>query len=284
MSKLARWIAPVALAGGLVAGLIAIPAAEASSAAAANITIGATSPNFPGLTAKDDGLVDGYALVIYKVATVDTAVISGTVTTTVTTDTAQLMAKPFGATTYTAVGSPLSLGTVGANDYSFNVTPSLATQYEVQVSGAAADEGTSAAVSVYVTVASVVKSSKITCTSARCVQTAKVATTVPKSAYKIESGKHVYLYLAIGKERGTKAVLPKDYTLSKASTASKAKRVNSGEFEETLKFVVPLTYGKKTVWLPNACSKDAVTKDGLGLPGHHGCGNKHIPTNSIYIG
>jgi hypothetical protein len=282
MSRLARWIAPAALAGGLVAGLVAIPAAQASSAA--SITIKATSPNFPGLKAKDHGLVDGHALVIYKVSTANTATISGTVTTTVSTDTAQLMAKPFGAKTYTAVGSPLSLTTVGVNDYSFNVTPSLATQYEVQVSGAPADAGTSTAVTVYVTVASAAGKPKISCTHARCVETVKITTRVPASAYKTESSKHVYLYLAIGHLRGTKPILPKDYTLSKASSASKAKRKNSGEFAETLKFVVPLRYGTKTIWVPNACSKDAVSKDGIGLPGHHGCGNKHIPTNTIYIG
>jgi hypothetical protein len=283
MSRLARWIAPAALAGGLVAGLFAIPAAQASSAA--SITINATSPHFPGLKAKDHGKVDGFALVIYKIATVNTATVNGnvTVSSSTATDTATLMAEPFGKTKYTAVGTPVSLtpGTNGVAPYSFFVTPSLRTHYEVQVSGT--DSVTSTAVTVYVTVGSTVGKPKISCTSARCVETVKVSTTVPTSAYKTESRKHVYLYLAIGHFRGTKAILPKDYTLSTASSASKARRNNSGKFTETLRFVIPHPKSN-TVWLPNACSKDAVTKDGIGLPGNHGCGNKHIPRNTIYIG
>jgi hypothetical protein len=283
MSRLARWIAPAALAGGLVAGLVAIPAAQASSATVP-ITISATSPNYPGLRAKDHGKVDGYALVIYKIAPADTATVSGTVTTTATNDTATLMAEPFGKKAYTAVGTPVSLTPVsGSAPYSFSVTPSLATHYKVVVTGT--DSATSSVVTVYVSAAAVPATSsvKVSCTRARCVETVKVYTTLPASAFKRESGKHVYLYLAIGHLRGTKPILPKDYTLSTASRASKAKRKNSGEFVETLKWIIPHP-NAKTVWEPNACSKDTESKDGLGLPGSHGCGNKHIARNAIYIG
>jgi hypothetical protein len=282
MSRLARWIAPAALAGGLVAGLVAIPAAQASSAASI-ISIKATSPSFPGLKAKDHGLVDGHALVIYKIATVNTAIVSGTVTTSATNDTAQLMAESFGKKTYSDVGSPQPLITVNSTTarFSFSVTPSLATHYEVQLAGT--DTELSSAVTVYVTLAQSASTPAVSCTSARCVETVKVTVRVPASAYKTESRKHVYMYLAIGHLRGKKAILPKDYTLSTASRASKARRKNSGEFVETLKFIIPHPTAR-TVWEPNACTKDAVTKDGLGLPGHHGCGNKHIARSAIYIG
>ncbi|HTX84104.1 MAG TPA: hypothetical protein VME44_18110 [Streptosporangiaceae bacterium] len=282
MSRLARWIAPAALAGGLVAGLVAIPAAQASSAASI-ISIKAISPSFPGLKAKDHGLVDGHALVIYKIATVNTAIVSGTVTTSATNDTAQLMAESFGKKTYSDVGSPQPLITVNSTtaSFSFSVTPSLATHYEVQLAGT--DTELSSAVTVYVTLATDATSSKVSCTRARCVQTVKISTTLPASAYKTESRKHVYLYLAIGHLRGTKPILPKDYTLSKASTASKATRKTATRFVETLRFIVPHP-NSKTVWVPNACTKDAESKDGLGLPGHHGCGNKHIARSAIYIG
>jgi hypothetical protein len=282
MSRLARWIAPAALAGGLVAGLVAIPAAQASSAA--SITINATSPNFPGLKAKDHGKVDGFALVIYKATTgnVNTATISGTVTTTVATDTATLQAEPFGAKSYKPVGSPLSLTSVGVNDYAFNVTPSLATKYEVVVTGT--DSGTSSPVTVYVTLANIVTSSKVQpCSPARCVDIVKVSTTLPASAYKVESRKHFYLYLAIGHFRGTKAILPKDFTLSKASKASKPTRKTSSRFVVTLKYIVPHPHAN-TVWEFTFCTKDAVSKDGIGLPGHHGCGSKQFARKTLYVG
>jgi hypothetical protein len=35
-------------------------------------------------------------------------------------------------------------------------------------------------------------------------------------------------------------------------------------------------------WNWSACWKDTYSKDGLGLPGHHGCGNKRVRANAIY--
>src|ERR1700739_3026238 len=111
MSRIWRWITPVAVAGGLVAGVPAIPAATASTAASSIITINATSPHYPGLKATDHGKVERNAIVIYKATKMhrNTGVVSGTVTTTTTHDTAILLAEPFGAKRYTAVGSPVAL-------------------------------------------------------------------------------------------------------------------------------------------------------------------------------
>lgn len=282
MPKSWRWIAPIAVAGGLIASG-AIPAADASPAATTTVTINATSPNYPGLRARDHGKVDGFALVIYKLAPANTAIISGKVTTTATTDTATLMAKPFGTNNYTAVGTPVSLTTLGVNRYSFSVKPTVATKYKVQVSGT--DNGTSSPATVYVSAAAVpsAKSVRIKCTTHRCVETVKVFTKLPAKAFRTESRKHVYMYLAIGELRGTTPRLPKDYTLSTASHASKARRINSGEYVETLTWIVPIR-NSRTIWVPNACAKDTERTDGLGLPGHHLCGNRHIPRSAIYLG
>ena len=270
------------MAGGLIASG-AIPAANASPAATTTVTINATSPNYPGLRARDHGKVDGFALVIYKLAPANTAVISGQVTTTATDDMATLMAKPFGKSTYTAVGTPVSLTTLGVNTYSFSVKPTMATQYKVQVSGT--DNGTSKPVSVYVTVANIPsrKSLRIKCTTHRCVESVKVFTKLPAKALRTESRKHIYLYLAIGELRGSTPRLPKDYTLSTASHASRAKRINAGEYVVTLTWIVPIR-NSRTIWVPNACAKDTERTDGLGLPGHHGCGDRHVPRSAIYLG
>jgi hypothetical protein len=282
MPKSWRWIAPIAVAGGLIASG-AIPAADASPAAATtSITINATSPNYPGLRARDHGKVDGFALVVYKQGAAATAVISGNVTTTATDDMATLMAKPFGKSTYTAVGTPVSLTTLGVNTYSFSVKPSLATKYKVQVSGT--DNGTSTPVAVYVMAALSVppKYVHLKCTPVarptRCVLSLRAYTTLPASALKTESRKHVYMYLAIGDPRP-----PKNYTLSTASRASTAKRVNSGKFWKTLTFIIPIR-NSRTTFFPNACTKDTESRDGMGLPGHHGCGDRHVPRSAIYLG
>lgn len=278
MSRLARWIAPAALAGGLVAGLIAIPAAQASSAASI-ISINATSPHYHGVGA--GGKVDGYALAVYKGGKAATAVIGGTVTTSATNDVASLMAESFGQKKYKAVGSRDLTPVSGSASYSFNVKPSLATHYKVKVSGT--DSVTSSVVTVYATAGGKVPQRyiKVKCNASvtKCVLSLREYTILPASAYKTESRKHDYLYMAIGDPNE-----PKNFTLDKSATASKAKRVNNGEFYRALTWTIRGHFNANTVPYPQACTKDTESKDGMGLPGHHGCGNKKVPTRSIYLG
>ncbi|HUB37473.1 MAG TPA: hypothetical protein VMA72_01335 [Streptosporangiaceae bacterium] len=280
MSRIWRWITPVAVAGGLVAGAPAIPAATASTAATSIITINATSPNYPGLTAKDHGKVDGHALVVYKATkgSVNTAKISGTVMTTATNDTAKLVAKEFGAKSFTTAGTPVTLtpNAAGVASYSFNVKPSLATQYKVQVAGT--DTAVSSVVTVYVSANGHTAGAKRRCSSTKCTFSFRLYTELPASAYHRESGKHWYQYQAVGYPR-----LPKDYTLSKTAKASKAKKVKSGEFVQTLTYFIPLRQGS-AAWVVNACVKDTESGDGLGLPGHHSCGAKHVRRTVRYLG
>jgi hypothetical protein len=190
----------VAVAGGLVAGVPALPAATASMAATSIITINATSPHYPGLKATDHGKVDGHAIVIYKATKKhrNTGVISGKVTTTAANDTATLLAEPFGAKRYTAVGSPVSL-TNGAASYSFNVTPSLATPYKVKVAGT--DKAVSGVVTVYVTEGARIAHIRAHCSSTspvKCRFSFRLYVVMPASALKHEIGKHWYRYLGVG--------------------------------------------------------------------------------------
>jgi hypothetical protein len=281
MSRIWRWIAPGAVAAGLVAGVPAIQAATASTAASSIVTINATSPHYPGLRAKDHGLVDGYAIVIYRdtTKTANTGVVSGKVMTSATGETATLLAKPFGAKTFSAVGTPVSLTpTNGVARYSFNVTPSLATEYEVQVS--ATGSPVSSAVTIYVGAGSATSLPSQRCTRTRCKYSFRFYTYVPSSqAYKVESGKHWYLYQDV--YYGKRAL--KDYTLSTTARASKAKKVNGREFAQTFTYYIPLRNGAAG-WYVQACAKDTESKDGLGLPGHHGCGAKHVSLRAIYLG
>jgi len=276
MSKFWRWITPVAVAGGLAAGVAATPVASASTTAT-SITINATSPNYPGLRPKDHGLVDGHAIVVYQTKKADRATISGKVTTTATNDTAQLLAKPFGAKAYSALGTPVALTPLdGVASYSFSVMPSLATEYKVQLAGT--DSTASGVVTVYVTTGGRAGKPHTTCTRTTCTFSLRIYTRLPASAYQAEVAKHPYLYQAVGYPR-----LPKDYTLSKTAKASKPTKVNSGEYWQTLTFYIPLRHGS-AFWDTQACVRDTESKDGLGLPGHHGCGAKHVSRSAIYLG
>ena len=279
MSRIWRWITPVAVAGGLVAVLPAIPAASASTTTGGIITISATSPHYPGLKAKDHGLVDGFPIVVYKATkkSANTGVISGNVTTTATTDTATLLAEPFGAKTYAAVGTPVTLtpSSGGVAPYSFNVTPSLATKYKVQVSGA--DSAVSAVKTVYVTEGGHIADIKAHRSGSTIKFSFRLYVVLPAAALKHEIGKHWYEYLAVGYPK-----LPKNATLSKTATVSKAKKVNSGEYYRTFGYSFRLKANANPD--PIECVKDTETKDGMGLPGHHSCGAKRVSTSTIYLG
>ena len=61
------------------------------------------------------------------------------------------------------------------------------------------------------------------------------------------------------------------------------RRISAGEFENTLTF--SFTIGNHSYsWLPAFCTRDAVSKDGLGLPGSHDCGASRIPLTLAYLG
>jgi hypothetical protein len=271
MSKFWRVVAPVVAAGGLVAAG-AMPAASASPAVSI-ITISATSPHYPGAS---HGKVDGYALVVFRTGGgLNTATISGTVATAATGDTATLMAKPFGKSAYAAVGTPISLTPVsGSAPYSFSVKPSVATSYEVQLAGT--DTELSAAVTVYVTFGGKGTDLRSHCSAGHCTTSWKEFTILPAAAYKTEVGKKWYFYIAISKS------LPRYLHLTNSASASTARKVNANEYVQTMTvhYSAPTP---KDLW-DVACTRDTVSKDGMGLPGHHGCGNPRVSSRSIYLG
>jgi hypothetical protein len=277
MSKIWRWIAPIAVAGGLVATSGALPA-EAASSAAYGITISATSPHYPGAT---KGKVDGYALVIYKTTyhNWDAAVVSGDVTGAASGDVVSLLDEPFGTKTFKPTGAQQTLTGTSPESYSFTVKPTVATKYEAEVTTGSTLDATSGTQTVYVTEGGTSAHSRKVCSSTRCVYSYDVYETLPASAYKIESAKPLYLYQAV---TYTKA-LPKYFYRTKTGRASKAKRIHAGEFEIAFTFYIPLRHGEAT-WSTSFCTKDTESRDGVGLPGRHGCGNKRFPLTAVYLG
>ena len=274
MSRIWRWIAPAAIAGGLIA--TAVPALAAGPASY-SVTINATSPNYPGAV---NGLVDGYAVVIYKAThdNWDQATISGTVTGYASGDVVSLLQEPFGKKAFTATGKTVTLTTVGT--YSFTATPSVATKYEVQVSTGGSLDFTSGTQTVYVSAGAGYAKSHKKCSSSSCTFSYKFYIYLPASAYKTEVRKHLYEYIA---EWYSASGSPKWYYLSASAKASRPAKVHSGEIEYTLTFYIHLRSGEN-YWQTFACTKDDEKKDGLGLPGHHDCGDKRISATAIYVG
>ncbi len=116
------------------------------------------------------------------------------------------------------------------------------------------------------------------CHRLRCTFTFKQYEVLPSSAYNTEAKKHLYLYdLVIYR------TLPKYINLVKSATASKARKINAGEFVRVITFHVRFSR-RGGLWIPVSCSKDTELRDGLGLPGSHGCGAKRLSTKLVYAG
>jgi hypothetical protein len=60
-------------------------------------------------------------------------------------------------------------------------------------------------------------------------------------------------------------------------------RISADEFSDTLTFSFQIgsdAYSWAWAW----CTKDAEAEDGLGLPGHHGCGDARVLQSASYYG
>jgi hypothetical protein len=271
MSTIRKSLAALAATGGLLTGLGAIPA-QAAPADGVSLSVSSAVPR-----------VKPYTYVLYRqggyaIARV-TADISGA-----SGASAQLMARRFGARSFTPAGPPVAL-TSSAQVVRFEVTPSLATRYEVRVTSGSTVDVTSASVTVYVALAqeiAAVPSKK--CTATQCTERLVTDTQVPASAYKTEAAKRWYLYLGVNQSAGQPSTgAPKYLNRSGISTASAARRLSATEFKVVFTFRARVDR-KNVVLYPNACTKDTESKDGLGLPGHHGCGSKRVLAGAVYLG
>jgi hypothetical protein len=96
--------------------------------------------------------------------------------------------------------------------------------------------------------------------------------------------KHMYPYFGV--RLGNAAVPPAPkwlYLNAGHATVAPARRISASEFEETLKY--SFTIGNHSYnWSWNSCWKDTVSKDGLGLPGHHSCGASRVLRTPQYLG
>jgi hypothetical protein len=281
--KIWRRIAPVAVAGGLLAASGALPA-EAASSATYSVTISATSPHYPGAV---KGKVDGYALVVYKTSAghLNAATVSGTVAGATSGDVATLLAKPFGASSYRSAGT-FALSGAASESYSFTVTPSLATNYRVQVTTGTHVDVTSGLQTVYVSDGNATTGKnadfRTKCSHDHCKTTWNYFIVVPASAYHTESVKPWYVYFELDTKLPN---IPKYIYRAKSAHGSKARKIHADEFEVTL--TVPFTTHIRNPGrfaLGTACTRDTAGKDGLGLPGSHGCGAKRLNTRAPYVG
>jgi hypothetical protein len=296
MSTLGRWratavtastaIAVAAVAAGPAASAATSSAANsaasnsaaANSAAAVTITIGTRSA-LPKVT--------GRTLVAYRGPSGSTvATVSGTVSGAHQGAKATLLYEPFGARAYARGGSVTLAGGRNAK-YSFRVRPEIATNYRIQVTGTKLGTVPDSAVrTVFVEALGAITGKRACSRPARpvCHITLRLWVSVPVSAYRTEAAKHWYLYAGLRLARSHRPPAPRTLTLSRSATATRPQRKHLYEFVITLRYQFRVGRHDAFTWRVNFCTRDSETTDGLGLPGHHGCGNKRISVRTPYLG
>ena len=280
----------------------ATAAAAAAAIVAAGVTWAATRPPSGGPGSPGHAVLSGYPLSLVTVpiaasaasVTGDTAVyynsgsnaqatISGTIKDAAAGQVVRLYARQFPYT-----GAPVLAGTAtlspsgGAARYSFQVTPKLATRYQVELfSGAAAATplGVSAATTVYVVLGEPYV--HVSCQTGQPVCSIQATETfyAPAALVAKEMAKHWYLYLGVNIQPGN-GMPPNPATIQLGGlggTVGNPQRTGNESFTMTITYQYNRgTDGSAAVWW--ACAPDTEAQDGLGLPGSHGCGTQSVVT------
>jgi hypothetical protein len=230
--------------------------------------------------------VSGHTLIVFRGKGTGSAKVSGKITGAAAGDTAALLAKSFGQTRYHQVGKPVRLA--GASRaYKFRVSPAVATAYRVRVTGTQTPTPvvtSSRASYVYVEGLGRVTGKQTCTTRPVCRIKLRLFVTIPPATYRRESAKHWFLYSRLRLAASHKPPAPQFLKLDHAATASKAQRRHRFQFAVTLRFRFRIGKHDAYRWRVNFCTRDSEKADGLGLPGHHGCGDKVIRASRLYLG
>jgi hypothetical protein len=276
MNKIGVRIAATAVAGALAAAS-QLPAL-AAPASTPTITIAASS-KLPKVT--------GFVAVIFRAPGLRSAKISGAITGAADGQVVKLYAQRFPFKKAPApTGTPITISLPGASTpYSFMATPTLATRYTVELfadATATTPLATSAVVTVYVTSDGHISGGQ-RCGRPTCHEKFRLQLTVPASTLKTEIHKRWFVYFGI--RFSARSLLPRTLRLGAGHVHVSAPRKISGrKFAVTLTFTFFIgNHGFRFVFFP--CQRDTERKDGLNLPGHHGCGTlKSVSIHRIYLG
>lgn len=263
-------------AAGVAAALLLAPGHPA--APVATLPISAKSALPP---------VSGDVYTAYGMTKQQSAEVFGQVAAAASGEVVTLYAQQFPFTAAPAEVDSVPLRPAGGTaTYTFNVTPVLETRYRVELyrSGVStAPIAMSGVTTIYVTVGEEVPPGQ-DCTGPVCDESTVVTYRAPPSALKTEMSKTPYVYFAVSTTKGTNIPpAPKSLSLGAGHSAIAGTQQESAtEFAITVTFSFTVGHdSSKSAFA--VCLKDTVTTDGIGLPGHHGCGDKQVPYPSAYL-
>jgi hypothetical protein len=263
-------IAVAVLAGGLVAAS-GLPALAATSPPP-TVSIAAKSLLRP---------VTNDVFVVFLAGKFANAQIHGSISGAATGDVVKLFARRFPFTSVGVVGSGVMTGPTAS--YSFTVTPTLATRYVVELFHGSTLLAHSATIAVYVS-NQMTATPATACSRPVCRQTIHVTEIVPASTLKTEISKQWFFYFGLNLSATGTPPPPRFLTLTnRGVTITKPVALSSRRFTRTLIWEFRIgNDGYSFIW--TTCSKDTEATDGLGLPGHHGCGASVISATTEYLG
>jgi Protein kinase domain len=267
----------VAAAAGLAAGLLAggHPAGGPASSIAVPISVRSALQ-----------AVSGDVYVRYLDGSLSDAEVYGEIKKAANGEVAVLFAQQFPYRNAPTKVSSVILHPAGATaKYEFRVIPTLATRYRVELfqnSTASTPLGTSGVATIYVTFYKVI--STPTCGRPVCDESVQVTYLVPPSALQTEMSKPEYLYFGINLAPISLPPVPHWLVLGAGNghvTASH--RISASEFSFTVTFSFQVgNDAYNLIW--RTCAKSTEAADGIGLPGHHGCGDERILQSASYVG
>ncbi len=252
--------------------------AAGTQSSGASVSISATSGN---VAVSDD------IYVYFDRSGDDTASINASYSSAPTGSTLELFASTFPFKAKAAsVGSDAVSGT---GSTSFTEQPSLATKYTAELfkSGSTKPIATSNEATVYADSTLSFLGSAKSCTGKNaptCHQKFTVELQTPASVGKFETAKKRYGYLGVDLAVGVEPPPPTKLERNSHFKFSKPVAVNKTEWKYTVSFSFKVPKGDGWYFDTDVCTKDAESSDGIGLPGHHGCGNKSVSTRDVYLG
>ena len=271
----------VVAAVAAVAGIAQAPALAAPTTTA-TITISAKSALKP---------VTGDVLVVFRAAKFATAQIKGSVTGAMPGQVLQLFGQQFPfKKPAVKLDAPVTMTSSSSTPYSFQVTPTLATHYQVQLFTDSSETtlvAHSAIQDVFVAARGHFggfRSCNRRGQRPVCHQRVHVTVTVPPSTLRTERHKAWHLYFGLKLSRTGIPSRPKTLKLNGGhARVVSTKKLNSQQYAMT--FTLSFRVGNNGYFfLVNACQKDTESVDGLNLPGHHSCGNSFISSKIPYLG
>jgi hypothetical protein len=261
-----------------VAGVAAV---AIGAVAAAVVLLNKSSLPTPAImvsAATANNAVDGNEYVYYQVKGLANATITATVAHGTNGEVAQLTAQPYPFEAPAQVVNSAKI-TGGRQRVSFQVTPSLATRYRVQIlrsPGASSALATSKSQTVYVALIAHYKYRQKTCPRPQCFVTILFTVPVAQAALRAELDKHVYVYWGINlAASGPEPADPTTLNLQEQLHTTDPTAL-SGKYHVTLAFKFTVNNDAfRYHW--NICTKADVSADGIGLPGASQCGSPSIP-------